>query len=98
MDNNLLQYQKKFKENISLLIESNNLQEAKNLIKEYENIINNDIEIYSFKSVISIMENKLDYALEILEKGILMDSNNFDLLYNKAYIEEMLENYKIAYK
>ncbi len=47
VDNNLLQYQKKFKENISLLIESNNLQEAKNLIKEYENIINNDIEIYS---------------------------------------------------
>ncbi len=27
-----------------------------------------------------------------------MDSNNFDLLYNKAYIEEMVENYKIAYK
>ncbi|WP_434303295.1 hypothetical protein [Clostridium botulinum] len=98
MDNNLLQYQKKFKENISLLIESNNLQEAKNLIKEYENIINNDIEIYSFKSVISIMENKLNYALEVLEKGILIDSNNFDLLYNKAYTEEIMRNYKTAYK
>lgn len=98
MNNDLLQYQEKFKENISLLIQSNNLEEAKSLIKEYENIINNDIEIYSFKSVISVMENNLDYALDLVEKGLLIDPSNFDLLYNKAYIEEMIGNYKLSYK
>lgn len=98
MDNDFLKYQKKFKENISLLIQANNLDEAKNLIKEYENIIKDDMEIYSFKSVISIMENNLKQALDYAEKGLNIYYNNFDLLYNKAYIEESLENYKMAYK
>ncbi|WP_409068660.1 glycosyltransferase [Clostridium sp. FAM 1755] len=94
----LEQYKKKVKKNIETLINSNNLEEAKNIIKEYEKLVKSDVEIYSFKSIIMMMEGNMAKAESILKEGILIDEKNFDLLYNLAYLYKCQRNYIDSYK
>jgi len=82
-------FKNEVKSNIQLLIENGMLKEAKEAIKEYERIVENDVDIYSFKGVIAMMEGDIDRAEDILNKGLLEDSNNYDILYNIAYIYKM---------
>lgn len=86
MNNELQLYQNKLKENIKILIEQSRLDEAKEILNQYETIVKDDIEIYSIKAVIAMMEGDAVYSEKILNEGLLKDENNFDLLYNKAYI------------
>jgi tetratricopeptide (TPR) repeat protein len=85
------------KNNINNLISEGDLKKAKELINQYEDIRENDIEIYSMKSVISIMKNDLKKAKEIILAGLKQEQENFDLLYNLGYIYENNNNYKRAY-
>lgn len=87
--NDIEKVKKEFKDNIQLLIESNMLKEAKEIIEEYEKIVKNDIDMYSIKGVIAVMEGDMDRAEDILNKGLLEDSNNYDILYNIAYVYKM---------
>jgi SAM-dependent methyltransferase len=50
------------------------------------------------KAIILIMKSELYEALDIIENGLKIDSKNFDLLYNKAYIKELQKKYKEAYR
>lgn len=91
-------YKKQYKNKIQNLIESNLLNEAKDLISAYEEIIQSDIEIYSFKAVINILEGDMESAELILKEALEIDSNNFDILYNLAYIYENQEKYISSYR
>lgn len=84
------------KNNIITLIENDNLLVAKELLKQYKNIVTDDIEIYSIEAVIFMQENKYYEALDLLIEGLELDSRNFDLLYNVAYIYEKIEQYDEA--
>lgn len=86
----------KIKENINNLINQGSLEEAKKIISEYEGIVNRDLEIYSMKAIIFIMENKIQDAKFILESGLEIDSNNFDLAYNLAYLYEQIGEFSEA--
>lgn len=77
-------------------INNGELENANILIKEYEAIIKNDLEIYSMKAVIEIMNNNLRLAEEILRDGLSIDSDNYDLLYNMSYVQEMLGNKELS--
>jgi glycosyltransferase involved in cell wall biosynthesis len=89
-------YKLKVKENINDLVNSSLIEEAKGLIGEYEGIVKNDLEIYSIKAVIAIMENKFQEAELILKEGLNIDENNFDLNYNLAYLYEQEDKYNDA--
>lgn len=89
---------KQIKDNIQLMVNNSMLIEAKELIKEYEKIVENDVEIYSMKAVIGIMEEKLDYAKSMLKAGIELESNNFDLNYNLAYVYEIEGKFRKSIK
>lgn len=89
-------YKIKIKENIKNLINQGSLEEAKKIISEYEGIVNRDLEIYSMKAIIFIMENKIQDAKFILESGLEIDSNNFDLAYNLAYLYEQIGEFSEA--
>lgn len=91
-------YKKKVKENIGILVNQNRLDEAKELLGEYENIIKDDIEVYSIKGVIAMMEGNMDEAERILKEGIYIDDVNYDLNYNLGYLNEIQEKYVEAYK
>lgn len=84
------------KESIKEMIDSGKLDEAKALIKEYESIIDKDVDIFSMKSIIALMENRFHDAEFILKKGLKIDSQNIDLLYNMAYLFQVKENYLMA--
>lgn len=77
------------KENINALIGNGYLEEAKNLINEYNKMIPEDIEIYSMNAIVAIMEQDLNKAEKIIKEGIILDSYNFDLFYNLGYLYEI---------
>ena len=93
-----LDYKQKLKENISILIENEKLNEAKELLELYDQVENNDIEIYSMKGVIAIMEGDLGEAERVLKAGFDIEPLNTDLLYNLAYLYEISTKYVLAYK
>ncbi|AKL93777.1 methyltransferase domain-containing proetin [Clostridium aceticum] len=98
MSKEMLVYQKKLKKNINLLIEKNRLEDAKELLAQYEKIIKEDVDTYSMKSIIAIMEGYIDEALITINRGLVISPNHLDLLYNKAYILEQKKEYKESYK
>lgn len=83
---------KQFKENINLLINNGNLEEANSLMIEYKKLVPDDIENYSICAVIAILEGKLEEAEELLKEGLSKDDTNFDLLYNLGYLYEQINN------
>jgi len=88
MNNDMSAYQRKIKDNIKLLIEKNMLEEAKELLKQYESIVEADIDIYSIKGIIYMMEGDMDKAEKVLTAGLDIEPENFDLLYNMAYLHQ----------
>lgn len=91
-------YKKKFEENIQQLIEQGLISEAKELLKEYEEIVKGDSELYSMKGVIAIMEGDWDGAKNTLLEGLKLDSENFDLLYNLAFVYQSAAQNELAIK
>jgi len=87
-------YKKKVKDAINEFINSNNIDKAKVLIDEYESIVKEDIEIYSIKAVMAILENRLADAENILIGALDKFSDNFELIYNLAYVYEQMGNNK----
>lgn len=94
----MITFQKKIKENINLLISDNRLNEAKELLTQYENIVNDDIDIYSFKGMIAMMKGDMDEAERVLTEGFNVDRENFDLLCNLAYLYQSQDNHVKAYE
>lgn len=91
-------YMKQFKKNIEMLIEQVLLKEAKQLVDEYEKIVPDDVDIYSIRGVIAMMEGDLDEAERVLKEGLDKQIFNFDLLYNIAYLFETRERYIESYR
>ncbi len=84
------------RQNIETLIRRNLLEEAAEIIGAYEKIVRNDTEIISMKAVIAIEQHKLDTALEVLQEGLLLDSSNYDMLYNLGYVYEITGREELA--
>lgn len=103
MNDELEKLKIQLKEKISIFIKQGDLQKAKVLIDEYKNMIVDDIDIYSMEATIFTIENKLDEAEQCLYRGLAIKQQNFDLMYNLAYLYEIkgekelqLEFYKKA--
>ncbi len=92
------QYKQIVKKNVENLINNSDLKNAKKIIEEYEKLVPYDEDVYSIKGVIAMMEGNMDEAEEILKNGIVRYKNNFDILYNLAYLYEMKEKYISAYR
>lgn len=95
--NEFVSNQLKLKQNIKILIEQGFLAEAKESISQYEKIVPEDIESYSIKGVIAIMEGDLDEAEIILSDGLIIDANHFDLNYNMGYVYSLKEKNQEAF-
>lgn len=70
------------------LIEKGDLDYALEIIRQYEKVVLNDVEILSFKGVIYYAKNELDKAKEIFKKGLLINSTYFDLYFNLGCVFE----------
>ncbi|GBF32287.1 glycosyl transferase group 2 family protein [Desulfocucumis palustris] len=90
------EYKSEFKKDIKTLINEGSFYKAQKVINKYEHINGDDLDIYSMKAVIAIMNNNLHEAEEIIRKGLLIDKNNYDLLFNLAYLYEQKKDYTFA--
>ncbi|SKA86236.1 Glycosyl transferase 4-like [Caloramator quimbayensis] len=88
---------KKIKSMIEALINEKKLEDAKLAIEDYRKVVPDDIDIYSMLGVIYILEKNYDEAIEIMEKGIIKDCNNFDLHYNLGYVYSQINMYKDSF-
>jgi len=86
------------KENIISLINNNKLQEAQSLLNQYVIMVEDDPDSFSMQAVIEISQGHLDDAKVTIERGLLIQKNNFDLLYNLAFVHELKKDYKQAAK
>lgn len=77
------------KDKIKFLVENGMLEEAKETIKEYESVVGNDVDIYSIKGVILMIEHQMKEAEAVFKEGLKIDDTNFDLLYNLAYLYQV---------
>jgi glycosyltransferase involved in cell wall biosynthesis/2-polyprenyl-3-methyl-5-hydroxy-6-metoxy-1,4-benzoquinol methylase/predicted negative regulator of RcsB-dependent stress response len=84
------------KQKIKQLIENNNIDEALNIINEYEKIVKDDIEIYSVKGCAFIEKGKFIEAEKILKQGLNVNNRNFDLNYDMAYLYENISEYELS--
>lgn len=91
-EKNLEEYKKIFKEKIKKHVESGALDLSLQLINEYKKLVGEDADTCSIEAVIAMMEGKLDDAEQILNRGLNMNGNNFDLLYNKAYLHQLKDD------
>lgn len=98
MNEKMLDLRHQIKENISQLVNLGRIDAAKALISEYELSVKNDIEICSIKAVIAIMEGRLQDAEGILKDALMIDSSNFDINYNLAYVYSQLQDFNRAYR
>lgn len=94
----LIIYSSEIKKNIALLIEEGSIKEARELIKEYESIINNDLDILSMQGIIFMIEGDFPSAEYILRKGYDINDNYFDILYNLTYLYSTTNDIKLAKK
>lgn len=96
MDQNFESMKKEIKYRVETLIDSNKINEAYTLIEEYFEIVPNDVEAFSMKAVILMINSKFDEAQLVLKNGLQIDNNYFDLNYNLAVVYENLNKYNEA--
>lgn len=92
---------KEIKEYIINLVSQNNFNDALTLVNQLIQIKSNDADLYSIKAVILMNLQNTEEAKEILIKGLQINSNHIDCLYNLAYILEhdgQIENAIDLYK
>lgn len=84
------------KEKTKQLIEIGEIEAAKELLNKYKDLLKDDVEVYSIRAIIEIIDSNMYKAEDILLEGYSIDSTNFDLLYNLGYLYETLRKYQIS--
>lgn len=89
---------KKIKDNINYLLDSGKITDAEIILEEYEKIAGSEeVEVISIKSIIAIYQNDFNKALSLLNKGLAISGNNYDILYNLAYLYFINKDYLNSY-
>lgn len=80
---------KEIKNNITELIDKGYIDIAKMLLEDYKKLKRNDTDIYSIEALIHIINNDYESAEDILEKGLKMNSSDYELNYNMGYVMQL---------
>lgn len=86
MEIDVSMFKNNIKKNIRLLVENGSVSEAKKLLSQYEAMVYNDLDVYAIKGVIAILEDNTVDAERFLMEGLEFNKNDFDLLYNLAFL------------
>lgn len=80
-----------FKQKMRLLIESGDIENAKNLLEQYIELGKKDSDIYNMQGIIAIVEGDYNEAEKLLKKSLIEDNSNIDTYYNLGFLYEMLK-------
>lgn len=70
-------------------INSGKTDDALKLIREYEKVYDDEPDILNMKFIIGLLNNDLTEGESILKKSLFLDMNNFNTMFNIAYLKEM---------
>ncbi|CEN31585.1 glycosyltransferase [Paraclostridium sordellii] len=91
---------KELKSKYKLLIESSinsgNLDESIKMISEYESMFSEEFEILNMKAIIALMSGELGKAEKLLKNSWIYNSEDFNILFNIAYLKELIGDKKEA--
>lgn len=77
-----------------LLIESSinggDLDESIKMINEYESMFSEEFEILNMKAIIALMRGELDNAEKLLKNSWIYSSEDFNVIFNIAYLKELI--------
>ncbi len=90
-DSELVQNQQSILETINKSVENGDLQTAKSIIEECENILGNYPAIYGAKGVIAMIEQDMIQASLYFVLAERYFPNDFDAIYNLAFLYENIE-------
>ena len=74
------------KQDIKRLVNDNQLEKAKKIFKENKKALKDDVDTCSMRAVIAMMDGEMDKAETILLEGEKLNGEDFNLLYNLAYV------------
>lgn len=97
-NNELKQLKVKYKDIIKNCMNLGEINKAKKMIDEYEDMFKQDIELLNIKGIIEILENNTDKAEIILKKAFLLSNRNCDTMFNIGYLKESLGYHDEAMK
>ncbi|AUN15183.1 glycosyltransferase [Paraclostridium sordellii] len=80
----------KYKLLIESSINSGRLDEAIKMINEYESMFSEEFEILNMKAIIALMSRELDKAEKLLKNSWIYNSEDFNILFNIAYLKELI--------
>lgn len=80
------------KEKTKELIEMGEIELAKELIDQYKDILIDDIEVYSIRAIIAMIEGNMDKSENILLKGLAAQPYDEDLNFNMNYLISLVKD------
>ncbi|CEQ29032.1 glycosyltransferase [[Clostridium] sordellii] len=80
----------KYKSLIESSINGGNLDEALKMINEYESMFSEEFEILNMKAIIALMKGELYNAEKLLKNSWIYNSEDFNILFNIAYLKELI--------
>ncbi|SEO70880.1 glycosyltransferase [Propionispora vibrioides] len=86
------------KNNIVQLIDKKEYGKADQLFNQYIAIVQDDCEIYGVQATSLLTRDMIDDAKRLIETGLFVDKNNFDLLYQLGYIYEMEKSQELSWQ
>lgn len=85
-----------YKENIKEKINNNNLDEAKYMLAEYNKMFKDDSDILNMEAIIEMLSGNLTKADILFKHSFILNKNNFDTIFNIAYIKALSKDNKEA--
>lgn len=80
-----------YKSIIENSINKSNFEDALKMISEYESIFNEEVDILNMKGIIYILTNMFNDAQIVLKRALLIQFDNFNTIFNLAYLNELLD-------
>lgn len=86
----------KYKLLIERSINNRNLNEAIKMTSEYESMFGEELEILNMKAIIALMRGELDNAEKLLKNSWIYNNEDFNVIFNIAYLKELKGDKKEA--
>ena len=89
---------KQYKEIIKNDVNKGDIKSAQIKIDEYQSLFEFESEILNLKAIIKIISSEFIEADNILKQAYIIDINNYDVIFNIAFVKEMLGEFSESIK
>lgn len=89
---------KQYKEIIKSDVNKGDIKNAQIKINEYQNLFEFESEILNLKAITNILTSEFAEADNILKQAYMIDRNNYDVIFNIAFVKEMIGEFNESIK